>query len=170
MMVYEKYKKEEDEEKTEEDEYEEDYNALRTPPQLGQGSVYKYQTEAEVPREQRKQIGFFRMLMGRHVALGNTIRKLDNPRHLNSYEMAEGYMRNSLLRHRAVGIMGKTTAELQLCRSNERVGGFEREIQQSIVKREKYDITENSTQGMSEDKKKFLASFRNKGNKKEKKT
>jgi len=64
-------------------------------------------------------------------------------------------MRNPLLRHRAVGIMGKTTAELQLCRSNERVGGFEREIQQSIVKREKYDITEKSTQGMTEEKRSF---------------
>jgi hypothetical protein len=167
-MVFEKYKKDEEEEsESEEDEYDEAYNALRTPPQLGQGAVYKYQTEAEIPLEQRKQVGFFRMLMGRHVALGNTIRKLDNPRHINSYEMAEGYMRNPLLRHRAVGIMGKTTAELQLCRSNERVGGFEREIQQSIVKREKYDITERSTQGMTEEKKKFLAGFRNKGKKKE---
>jgi len=164
-MVLEKYKKNE-EEADEEDDYD-TLNTLRTAPQLGQGVVYRYQTEAEVPREQRKQIGFFRMLMGRHVALGNTIRKLDNPRHINSYEMAEGYMRNPLLRHRAVGIMGKTTAELQLCRSNERVGGFEREIQQSIVKREKYDISEKTTQGMTDEKKKFLAGFRNKGKNKE---
>lgn len=164
-MVLERYRKDKEEE-SEDDGYDEAYNALSTPPQLGQGAVYRYQTEADIPREQRKQIGFFRMLMGRHVALGNTIRKLDNPRHINSYEMAEGYMRNPLLRHRAVGIMGKTTAELQLCRSNERVGGFEREIQQSIVKREKYDITENSTQGMTDEKKKFLASFRDKGKKK----
>ena len=128
------------------------------PPQVSSGVIYRYQTEAEVPRKQQRQLGFFKMLMGRHVALGNT-KRLDNPRHINSYEMSEGYMRNPLLRHRAVGIMGRTTAELQLCRSNERVGGFEREIQQSIVKREHYDIKETSTP-MTAEKRKMFDRFR----------
>lgn len=149
------------------DEYADDYEddgyedeETREPPQVSPGIIYKYQTEAEIPKSQQRQIGFFRMLMGRHVALGNT-KRLDNPRHINSYELAENYWRNPLLRHRAIAIMGKTTAELQLCRSNERVGGFEREIQQSVVKREKYDISER-TVPMRPETRKFLDRLRRK--------
>lgn len=153
------------EEEDYDDEYVDDYDEegyeteeTAEPPQMSAGVIYKYQTEADIPSKQKKQVGFFRMLMGRHVVLGNT-KRLDNPRHINSYELAENYWRNPLLRHRAIGIMSKTTAELQLCRSNERVGGFEREIQQSVVKREKYDISER-TSPMKPETRKFLDRLR----------
>jgi hypothetical protein len=39
--------------------------------------------------------------------------------------------------------MGQTTTELQVARSNEEVGGFERKAQISMIKRESMNVTEN---------------------------
>lgn len=103
--------------------------------------LYRVQTEADIPRQQKKQLNSVRQLFGLHVPLSNTMRK-DNLRHINTYNLAENYMRIPKLRHMGVERMGATTTELQLARSNEEVGGFERKAQISMIKRESMNVSE----------------------------
>jgi hypothetical protein len=103
--------------------------------------LYRVQTEADIPRMQKKQLTTVRQLFGLHVPLSNTLRK-DNIRHINTYNLAQVYMRIPKLRHMGVERMGQTTTELQVARSNEEVGGFERKAQISMIKRESMNISE----------------------------
>lgn len=103
--------------------------------------LYRVQTEADIPRQQKKQLNSVRQLFGLHVPLSNMMRK-DNLRHINTYNLAENYMRIPKLRHMGVERMGATTTELQLARSNEEVGGFECKAQISMIKRESMNVSE----------------------------
>ena len=104
--------------------------------------LYRVQTEADIPRSQKKQLNSVRQLFGLHVPLSNTLRR-DNLRHINTYNLAQDYIRIPKLRHLGVERMGATTTELQLARSNEEVGGFERKAQISMIKREAMNVQEN---------------------------
>ncbi len=138
------------------DGYEEEEVEPPIPPEGWGPTLFKYQTEADIPKTQRHQLSPVRQLYGRHVSLGNTQRR-DNLRHLDVYDLSNNYMRITLLRHLAVQRMGRKTAELQLCRSNEEIGGFERRMQVTGISRQSATMKEEMT---PEKKKKFLDRFK----------
>jgi len=121
--------------------YDKEQGASSLPADSPSAVLYRVQTEADIPRQQKKQLNSVRQLFGLHVPLSNTMRK-DNLRHINTYNLAEDYMRIPKLRHMGVERMGATTTELQLARSNEEVGGFERKAQISMIKRESMNVSE----------------------------
>jgi hypothetical protein len=135
---------EENDDRDEREEFEKTYSGdpELTPEGWG-ATIFKYQTEADIPVVQRKQLAPVRQMFGRHVSLGNT-RRADNLRHLDVYDLTLTYMRIPLLRHMAVNRMGRTTSELQLSRSNEEVGGFERRMQTTQIKRESATVKDLS--------------------------
>jgi len=123
-------------------EYEKTQGGPSLPADSPSAVLYRVQTEADIPRAQKKQLNSVRQLFGLHVPLSNTMRK-DNLRHINTYSLAEDYIKIPKLRHLGVERMGATTTELQLCRSNEEVGGFERKAQISMIKRESMNVAES---------------------------
>lgn len=104
------------------------------------GTIYtRYRTEADIPKTQRKFFEQYRGNYGRHVALSNTLRK-DNKRHLNAIDLQFIYDDIPVLRHRGNQIRVRETSEYQMCRSNQRFGGFEAELGATIIRRENVDV------------------------------
>ena len=142
-----------------EDDY--DFGERERPPQLTNGANIKYQVQAEIPDRIKKLYENVASFFGRHVAMGNSPQS-HNQRHLNQLDMVFTYSRenNVLLAHRGHEINLAFTSETQMKRSNERIGGFERETQQSIFRHERADIHQTQKQPMTEEKKQFLSKFR----------
>jgi len=141
----------------EEGEYEEGEQAR---PDEYATTLYKYQVEADVPRSQRPSLDPYRPFYGRHAALGNT-KRMDNLRHLDAYDIATILDECPTLRHRATTLKGKVLTELQLCRSNPEVGGFERRMQTTRISRQSVDqsIMDSRIENMYPKKKKRFKIF-----------
>jgi len=104
------------------------------------GTIYtRYRTEADIPKTQIDSFEQYRGSFGRHVALSNTLRK-DNLRHLNAVDLQFIYDDIPVLRHRGTQIRIRETSEFQMCRSNQRFGGFEAELGATIIRRENVDV------------------------------
>jgi len=144
-----------------EDDYEYEEKDNGHPPQLTQSAVYKYQVEAFVPNALRKFFENISVFWGRQVAMGNSPRK-ENPRHLNQIEMINNYAQEDmvLLADRGYNIAASYVAETTMERGNEKTGGFEREMQQSVFRNESATIKQTQHVPMTEEKKRFLSRFR----------
>jgi len=131
-------------------------------PDAAQSVMYKYQVEADVPTVQKQNLEPYRPFYGRHVSLGNT-KRLDNIRFLDAYDLATILDECPTLRHRATSLKGRILAELQLCRSNPPVGGFERRMEATIIKQQDIDVKDNRfTPEPVEVRKKRFSLFRRK--------
>ncbi len=131
-------------------------------PDIAQSVIYKYQVEADVPKSHRPSLDSYRSFYGRHVSLGNT-KRLDNPRFLDAFDLATILDECPTLRHRATNLKGRITSELQLCRSNPPVGGFERRMEATVIKQQDIDVRDGRMQNnmeLSEMKKKRFSLFR----------
>jgi len=131
------------------------------PPQITNGANIKYQVQAEISDKLRRLYDNISTFFGRHVAMGNSPQS-HNLRHLNQLDMVLTYSRenNILLAHRGHEIGLTFTAETQMKRGNEQVGGFERQTQQSIFRHESANINQTQKTPMTEEKKRFLSKFR----------
>lgn len=143
---------------TEEDEY---IDEKQAPPQITSSAGIKYQVEAQIPKRIRKIFEEITVFWGRHVAMGNSPRK-ENPRHLNQIEMVFNYNQDDMIlfADRGLAIASMFTAETTMERGNEKHGGFEREMQQSLFRHGNYDISQEQKIPMTAEKKRFLSSFR----------
>ena len=146
---------------TYEDDYDEESGVKQDLPPVTQGIITKYRVEADIPKDQKKQMESYRTSYGRHVVYSNT-KRMDNPRHLNMIETQMGWNRITLFRERATlnGIIDMS--EFQMCRSNEPVGGFESQIQATRILHEKAEATLKEYGLNSEKKNKFFDRFRKK--------
>lgn len=106
-------------------------------------SLFKYQVEAEVPTTQRKDLNRMRPFYGRHVAMGNTLRE-DNLKHLDAYDSSLILEDCPTLRHLATRLKGREVSEYQMCRGNPEIGGFERKMQSTGIKRQDIDVNEHN--------------------------
>ena len=120
---------------------------------------HQYNIEADVPNAQKTQFDVNRSFFGRHVVNSNTLRK-DNSRHLMQMDLCEDYdLRIPTRRHRATLIRQRVTSEYQACRSNPEIGGFDRKLQHSVIKREDIDVKQLQTMGSLNKKKSGIMSF-----------
>ena len=91
--------------------------------------------------------------MGRHVVNSNTKRQ-DNFRHLMQFDLCDDYDLIPSRRQRCNQIRQRVTAEYQACRSNPEIGGFDRKLQRSVIKREDVDVRQSQTMNDFSKKKK----------------
>jgi hypothetical protein len=154
------YEKEEDEEEPDTSLTQYDDGEDIDVPDIAQSVIYKYQVEADIPKTQKPTLDPYRPFYGRHVSLGNTKRK-DNPRFLDAYDLATILDECPTLRHRGTALKGRVTSELQMCRSNPPVGGFERRMEATIIKQQDIDVKDTRFQNDPIDiKKKRFSLFR----------
>jgi len=117
---------------------EDDDDEIEYPSRL---SDTKYEVEAQVPKEQEENLSPYTPFFGRHVALGNT-QRMDNIRHLDAYDSVSILDRCPTLRHLATELRGREISEFQMCRSNPEIGGFERKMRGSVIKRQDIKLQE----------------------------
>ena len=102
-------------------------------------SLLKYQISPEISRYQEKYFDINKAFIGRHVVNSNT-KRLDNLRHLDAQDLCNIYKNIPMMRHRAVQIRVRETSEFQMCRSNPEIGGFDRKMQYTSIKRDLVDV------------------------------
>ena len=99
----------------------------------------KYRVEAEIPRNQVKDFESYRSFFGRHVAWSNFPRS-ENLAHIDAIDAAMIHDRSPMLRHLATDIKIKETSIFQMCRANEKRGGFEAELAASSIATQSADV------------------------------
>lgn len=102
-------------------------------------AAHKYNIEPDIAREQQHDFNPNRAFFGRHVVNSNT-KRIDNFRHLIQMDICDDYDMIPTRRQRANQIRQRVTAEYQACRSNPEIGGFDRKLQRSVLKREDVDV------------------------------
>jgi len=102
-------------------------------------AAHKFELSADIPSEQKSSFDSDKAFYGVHVVNSNTLRK-DNLRHLIDMDLIDIYDHIPTRRHQAVNIRKGATAEFQMSRGNQEVGGFDRKLQRSVLKREDVDV------------------------------
>ena len=120
-------------------------------------AAHKYNIEPDIAPEQQHEFGPNRAFFGRHVVNSNTLRK-DNPRHLWTMDLCDDYDLIPTRRQRGHQLRQRTTAEFQMSRSNQELGGFDRKLQRSVIKKEDVDLKQTQTVNRSKKKRKGLVS------------
>lgn len=124
-------------------------------------AAHKYNIEADIPMDQKHELDTMRGFYGRHVVNSNTERK-DNIRHLMQEDVCYGYDNFIPTRRgRSTYFKGRVTSEFQMCRSNQEIGGFDRKLQRSVLKREDVDVkqVQDLTEHKQPVKRRFLGLF-----------
>jgi hypothetical protein len=107
-------------------------------------ALIKYQIGAEISKQQEKSFDINKAYYGRHVVNSNT-KRMDNLRQLDAQDLTNQLNRIAVLRHLAVLIRMRVTSEFQMCRSNPEIGGFDRKMQYTNIKREMVDVKQEQT-------------------------
>lgn len=118
----------------------------------------KFRVKPDIAREQRKDFNSKRAFFGTHVAYSNT-KRTDNLRHLMSLDLTDTYDQIPILREMATEIMIAETSEFQMCRSNQRVGGFEAELGLVQISRQDATVKQYANPIVPEVKKKKILGF-----------
>lgn len=96
---------------------------------------------------------------GVHVVNSNT-KRVDNFRHLQYYDLQTDYSLIPTRSHLIKRIDGRVMAEFQMCRSNPEIGGFDRRLQRSVLKREDVDVKQTQTlSNLSKPEKRGILNF-----------
>lgn len=132
-----------EEEKTEPSYFQEDEDTPDVPEQVS-AAIVKYQISADISKQSQAFFDMFKAFFGRHVVNSNT-KRTDNLRHLDEIDLAVGYKDVPYMRCRTNEILLKTTSEYQMCRSNQEIGGFDRKIQYTNIKRDLVDVKQEQT-------------------------
>jgi len=101
--------------------------------------VTKYRVEAEIPKSQKDSFDPYRGFFGRHVAWSNFPRS-ENLAHIDAIDAAMIHDRSPTLRHLATDIKIKETSIFQMCRANEKRGGFEAELGAKVINIQDADV------------------------------
>lgn len=107
-------------------------------------AAHKYNIEPDIAQAQRHDFDPNRAFFGRHVVNSNT-KRTDNFRHLMQMDLIDDYDMIPTRRQRANQIRQRVTGEFQMARSNPEVGGFDRKLQRSVIKKEDVDVKQSQT-------------------------
>lgn len=107
-------------------------------------AAHKYNIEPDISIEQESLFNIDRAFYGRHVVNSNTMRK-DNFRHMMQMDSCDNFDRMPTYRHIATNIRKRVTGEFQMCRSNPEIGGFDRKLQRTGIRREDIDVRQKQT-------------------------
>ena len=118
-------------------------------------AAHKYNIEPDIAEEQEGEFNPNRAFFGRHVVNSNT-KRADNFRQLLAIDACFDYDLIPTRRQRATQLRQRTTAEYQMCRSNPEIGGFDRKLQRSVLKREDVDVKQLVQDGTGKKKKKKM--------------
>lgn len=128
-------------------------------------AAHKYNIEPDIAPDQQHDFSPNRAFYGRHVVNSNT-RRSDNFRVLMFLDAVNDYDAMPSHRQRGNQIRQLVTSELQLSRGNPEVGGFDRKLQRSVIKREDVDLKQTQTMnGPSRKRKSMLGSVFGRKNK-----
>jgi len=111
-------------------------------PDEGQKAIIQYQIQPEISKKLRNKFDPNVFITGTHVVNSNT-KRIDNPRHLMEFDSTL-ILRNYIpyMRGRAIDTKIRTTGEFQMCRSNPEIGGFDRKMQYTNIRRESMDVNQ----------------------------
>lgn len=104
----------------------------------------KWMKNPNIPNDQKILFDPDWVFYGAHVPNSNTKRS-DNLRHFMDMELANMYSRIPTRRDRSLLIKKFTVSEFQMCRSNPEIGGFDRKMDRSVIKREDVDVKQMQT-------------------------
>jgi hypothetical protein len=124
-------------------------------PESYEVAAHKYNIEADIAPAQQHDFDPNRAFFGRHVVNSNT-KRMDNFRHLMQMDLCDDYDMIPTRRQRSNSIRQRVTAEYQSCRSNPEIGGFDRKLQRSVIKKEDVDLRQTQTLNNTKNKKKTL--------------
>jgi hypothetical protein len=105
-------------------------------------ALIQYQIQPEVSKKLRNKFDPNVFITGTHVVNSNT-KRIDNLRHLGEFDSTL-ILRNYIpyMRGRATDTKIRTTGEFQMCRSNPEIGGFDRKMQYTNIRRESMDVNQ----------------------------
>jgi len=113
-------------------------------PEAIEKALIKYQIQAEIAKKTREKFDPNVSFFGTHVVNSNT-KRMDNIRHLGEFDSARMARDIPYMREYATDIKIRTTSEYQMCRSNPEVGGFDRKMQYTNIRRDSVDVKQNQT-------------------------
>ncbi|HUT00397.1 MAG TPA: hypothetical protein VMY59_08785 [Candidatus Thermoplasmatota archaeon] len=106
-----------------------------------QQALIQYQIQAEIAKIQKEKFDPNVSFFGTHVVNSNTKRP-DNLRHLGEFDSTRMARDIPYMREYATDIKIRTTSEYQMCRSNPEIGGFDRKMQYTNIRRESMDVNQ----------------------------
>jgi hypothetical protein len=111
-------------------------------PEEMQKALIQYQIQPEVSKKLRNKFDPNVFITGTHVVNSNT-KRIDNLRHLGEFDSTL-ILRNYIpyMRGRATDTKIRTTGEFQMCRSNPEIGGFDRKMQYTNIRRDSMDVNQ----------------------------
>jgi hypothetical protein len=114
-------------------------------PEEMQKAIIQYQIQPEISKKLKKQFDPNVFITGTHVVNSNT-KRVDNLRHLGEFDSTL-ILRNYIpyLRGRATDTKIRTTGEFQMCRSNQEIGGFDRKMQYTNIRRDSVDVNQKQS-------------------------
>lgn len=124
-------------------------------PESYEVAAHKYNIEADIAPGQMHDFDPNRAFFGRHVVNSNT-KRMDNFRHLMQMDLCDDYDLIPTRRQRSNIIRQRVTAEYQSCRSNPEIGGFDRKLQRSVIKKEDVDLRQTQNLNRNNAKRKTL--------------
>ena len=127
-------------------------------PESFEVAAHKYDIEPDIAKDQQHDFGPNRAFFGRHVVNSNT-KRVDNLRHLMQMDLCDDYDLIPTRRQHANRIRQRVTAEYQACRSNQEIGGFDRKLQRSVLKKEDVDVKQQTTHNLPVKKKRTFLGF-----------
>ena len=107
-------------------------------------ALIQYQIQAEVAKKTREKFEPNVAFFGAHVVNSNT-KRMDNIRHLGEFDSARMARDIPYLREYATDIKIRATSEYQMCRSNPEVGGFDRKMQYTNIRRDSVDVNQKQS-------------------------
>ena len=110
-------------------------------PEEMQKAILQYQIKAEIARKLQDKFNPNVTWFGTHVVNSNT-KRMDNLRHLGEYDSTCIVRRIPYLRNRGIDTKIRTTSEYQMCRSNPEIGGFDRKMQYTSIRRDNVDVNQ----------------------------
>jgi len=99
----------------------------------------RFLTQAEIPEAHKDDLNPYGTFHGHHIALSNLSRG-DNLIYTGWLDCAYAFDRLAITRDLAKEVMEHALTLSQLQRANPKIGGFEREMQSSIIRRTDMDI------------------------------
>jgi hypothetical protein len=144
---------------------EEDTDKPDIPEEINKALI-QYQIQAEIAKKTRDKFDPNVSFYGTHVVNSNT-KRMDNLRHLGEFDSARMARDIPYMREYAVDIKIRTTSEFQMCRSNPEVGGFDRKMQYTNIRRDSVDVNQKQSINQGKAKKGGILSWILPGKKKE---
>jgi hypothetical protein len=104
-------------------------------------ALMQYQVQAEIAKKTKEKFDPNVTFYGTHVVNSNT-KRMDNIRHMGEFDSTRIVRDIPTMRGYATDIKIRSTSEFQMCRSNPEVGGFDRKMQYTNIRRDSMDVNQ----------------------------